>query len=227
MHNYSDTKLVKVPFLSSKHFNKAIEQLVYLTKGRFNELIQCILDVIDIEPNNIYLAGSRNGYKVYKTDSDLDLLMEFSPEDAKDICQKLEKYDATNKKNLTIKALITHAQFGRFFCCYKDNDPYNYVDLGIVTPEYLEIFLVGAPIMKLDASRTTEPSIERDYRQYIRAETDHLIIKARKAFERNNIEAALAHASRYHFLSGNKVVMASTVESIIFEAFAHHEQREL
>ncbi|WP_417908687.1 hypothetical protein [Candidatus Electronema sp. PJ] len=193
-----------------------------LTNGIFNRQIEYILSIIDKEPVNIYLAGSRNGYKESREDSDLDLLMEFTPEDAKDVCRQLEKHRA-ERENLSIKSLITHAQFGRFFCCYDGDSSTCYIDLGIVTSEYLEIYLIGAPISKINASIIEEPAIERDYRQYIKNEIHHLIMKARKALARNNITSALAHSSRYLFLAGINIDQNLTAYQIISTAIKHYE----
>ncbi|WP_420208372.1 hypothetical protein [Candidatus Electronema sp. JC] len=193
-----------------------------LTNGLFNRQIEYILSIIDKEPIDIYLAGSRNGYKESREDSDLDLLMKFTPEDAKDVCSQLEKH-GTERDNLSIKSLITHAQFGRFFCCYDGDNSTRYIDLGIVTNEYLEIYLIGAPIAKINSSDIDEPTIKRDYRQYIKTETHHLMMKARKALARNNITSALAHSSRYLFLTGINIDQDLTVYQIIDIAIKHYE----
>lgn len=214
---------IELTYPISPRMTASLEHLVSITTGTFNGHLKFLFNIVGIEPKKLYLAGSRNGYKSVKQFSDLDLLLLFTADSAQKVCCRLSDDSIARDSEFAIDTLITHAQFGRFYCCYSHRDPLLHIDLGIITPEYLDLYLFGAPI--LDVSKiNTLPSIKRNYREYIDAEKRHLARKVLKAIKRNNFGAALAHASRYLFYSGVEVAGATNVQTVINMVLADYEE---
>lgn len=110
--------------------------------------------------------------------------------------ENIERRSRNHIEGLFIDSLMTHAQFGRLFCCYLPKSPLEHIDLGVITSEYYSAFLIGTPLLDLDAMNDGCKVTERDSRDYLRSERIHLIRKLQKALIRNDQAAAAAHANR-------------------------------